>query len=62
MKFEGVKCSVPNNPGSFLTSSYGDYMELPKDIHSHFQHINHDKLDSPEAKEVFEGLIGKEER
>ena len=52
----------PNNPDSFLTSRYGDYMELPKDIHSHFQHVNHDKLNSPETKEVFERLIGKEER
>lgn len=61
MEFEGIECSIPNNPDGFLTSRYGDYMELPKDIHSHFQHVDHDKLDSPETKQVFERLIGLEE-
>lgn len=57
MVFEGVECSVPNNPDSFLTSQYGDYLELPKDIHTHFQHVDHDDLETSKTKQAIENLI-----
>lgn len=57
MVFEGVECSVPNNPDSFLTSRYGDYLELPKDIHTHFQHVDHDDLETSKTKQAIENLI-----
>lgn len=56
--FEGIECFIPNNPDSFLTSRYGDYLELPRDIHTHFQHVDHAELDTPEMKQAFNRLIG----
>lgn len=56
--FEGVECYAPSNPDSFLTSRYGDYLSLPKDIHTHFQHVDHDELETPETKEALKRAIG----
>lgn len=55
--FEGIECFIPNNPDSFLTSRYGDYLELPKDIHTHFRHVDHAELDTAEMKQAFNKLI-----
>lgn len=44
--FEGAQLEEPNNPDLFLWSRYGDIYELPNDINSHFQHVNHDDLES----------------
>ena len=57
MTFEGIECSIPNNPDSFLTSRYGDYLELPKEIHTHFQHVDHDDLETSETKQAIKKLI-----
>ncbi len=57
MKFEGIECSLPHSPANFLTCSYGNYLELPKDIHTHFQHVDHDKLGARETKRAIEKLI-----
>lgn len=43
--YEGKELLAPNDSDAFLRVSYGDYYRLPKDIVSHFQHVNLDELD-----------------
>lgn len=57
MKFEGVMLDAPANPSVFLWSSYGDIFELPKDIHTHFEHVNHDGLESENTSEAMKKLL-----
>lgn len=33
--FEGKKFNCPNNPDLYLRNQYGNYMEIPKEIHCH---------------------------
>lgn len=35
IKFEGISFKCPNNPDKYLKCQYGNYMEIPKDIHCH---------------------------
>ena len=44
--FEGIEINIPANPDAYLRSCYGDYLELPKDMNSHFQHVSHDDLEA----------------
>lgn len=43
MQFEGEYLEAPANYDLLLRSPYGDYLELPKDIKSHFEHVSHDE-------------------
>ena len=57
MEFEGVRLEAPANPDVFLQSRYGDILELPKDIHTHFEHVDHDELESMNASEAMMRLL-----
>lgn len=59
MEFEGVKLEAPGNPDVFLQSRYGDILELPKDIHTHFEHVDHDELESGDTNEAMRELLGE---
>lgn len=37
--FENTEIAIPSNHETLLSGAYGDIFELPKDIHSHFDHI-----------------------
>lgn len=59
IEFEGVKLEAPGNPDVFLQSRYGDILELPKDIHTHFEHVDHDELESGDTNEAMRELLGE---
>ena len=44
LEFAGLSVPAPHDYDFILRCRYDDYLELPKDINSHFQHINHDSL------------------
>lgn len=54
--FEGVEINVPANADAYLRSCYGDYLDLPKDIHSHFQHVSHDDLEAGATRDALSGF------
>ena len=55
--FEGVKLQVPQDWDLVLRSQYGDYLSLPKDINTHFEHVDHSKLKTREVAEALNSLI-----
>lgn len=57
MSFECEELEGPNNPDIFLWSRYGDIYELPNDINSHFQHVNHNELDSGASNLAMKRLL-----
>ena len=59
MQFEGMTLEAPADHDLFLRSPYGDYLELPKDIKSHFEHVSHDELDYGPAHSVLDGLVNE---
>ena len=46
VRFEGVECFAPREYEKILSSCYGDWLELPKDLHTHFEHIDKSKVDA----------------
>nr|WP_317285659.1 LicD family protein [uncultured Parolsenella sp.] len=54
--FEGVEINVPANADAYLRSCYGDYLDLPKDIHSHFRHVSHDDLEAGATRDALSGF------
>lgn len=59
MQFEGECLEAPANYDLLLRSPYGDYLELPKDIKSHFEHVSHDELDYGPALSALDGLVNE---
>lgn len=59
MQFEGECLEAPANYDLLLRSPYGDYLELPKDIKSHFEHVSHDELDYGPAHSALDGLVNE---
>ena len=57
LEFEGVQLNAPHNCDSILQSQYGTYLELPKDINTHFQHIDHTLLNAPKTEEALKALF-----
>lgn len=57
LEFEGMRLHAPHNYGAILHSHYGDYYELPSDIHTHFKHVDHTSLNALDTKEALEELI-----
>ena len=55
--FEGAELEEPNNPDLFLWSRYGDIYELPNDINSHFQHVNHNELENGSSNLAMKHLL-----
>lgn len=62
MRFEGVRLMAPANYDLFLRSPYGDYLELPNDIKSHFEHVSHDELEYGDSNDELRRLVGTEVR
>ena len=62
MRFEGVKLMAPANYDLFLRSPYGDYLELPNDIKSRFEHVSHDELEYGDSNDELRRLVGTEVR
>lgn len=56
LEFEGIQLNAPHNYDSILKSQYGTYLDLPKDIHTHFQHVDHALLNTPETEEALKAL------
>ena len=46
LAFEGKDCFVPQNYEKILSKEFGDYLNLPNDINSHYQHISDQELDA----------------
>ena len=44
LTYEGLKISVPNQYDKYLERQYGNIYELPKDLVTHYQHINHSNI------------------
>lgn len=57
LPFEAIQLEGPADPDLSLRSAYGDYLELPKDIRSHFEHTPHDELDFGAAHDVLTELV-----
>lgn len=45
LSFDGAQISVPNDYDTYLKRIYGDYLEIPNDLVSHFHHIARDTID-----------------
>ena len=52
--YDGIKVSVPNDYDTYLRRLYGDYLEIPKDIASHFHHIQRTNLDTKAIHDFLE--------
>ena len=48
--YDGIKIQVPNKYHEYLENMYDDYLELPHDIVSHFQHIDRNAIDTQVIK------------
>ena len=57
--FEGKRFCAPREYEYMVISRYGDYLELPKDIHSHFQHMSHDALETDAVQDAIMGKLKK---
>lgn len=44
LEYEGLLCDAPKEYMSYLQRQYGDIYSLPDDLVSHYQHVDHDKL------------------
>lgn len=60
IKFEGEQLKAPCNPDIFLWSCYGNIYDLPKDINTHFEHVNHDDLECGNANNAIRKLIASD--
>ena len=49
VEFEGLDCPAPRNGMRFITGQYGDIYSLPKDIVSHFDHVERSKYEGEGA-------------
>lgn len=45
LAFEGIECFAPKEYEKVLASCYGDWLEFPNDIYTHFEHIDKSKVD-----------------
>lgn len=53
-RFETFELSVPAHAEAMLEQEYGDIYQLPDDIISHFQHINHESVQDPALQRIIE--------
>ena len=51
LTYDGIKIQVPNKYHEYLENMYGDYLELPNDLVSHFHHIDHNSIDTQAIKD-----------
>ncbi len=45
LAFEGIACAVPKEYEKILERHYGDWLELPNDLYTHFEHIDRSSVD-----------------
>ncbi len=50
LEFEGIAYRLLRTLSGVLRRSYGDYLALPEDIHSHYEHVSKTKLASEAVK------------
>lgn len=55
--FEGHMLLAPANCDSVLRHSYGDYLELPDDIHSHFHHVPREMLSNEAVRNAIRSSL-----
>lgn len=61
LKFEGELYSVPNKSETFLLNTYKEIYKLPKDVFTHFEHIPHSELSSPNFRKMILQLLKSDE-
>ena len=57
LPFEGFEVAVPRNYFSLLEKGYGDIYELPKDIHTHYEHVAKSDLAKEETRSAIKGKL-----
>ena len=55
--FEGINCPAPNECQDILSNTYGDIYSLPKDIVSHFRHVDLGHFADEETRKKLEHII-----
>lgn len=55
IEFEGFELYAPSNYEAILSRAYGDIYDLPKDIHSHYQHVNDQSIS--ESSSALKSLV-----
>lgn len=61
LPFEGHRFSAPKDPESVLQTLYGEYLSLPRDITTHFAHIDKRLFDNQETRDAINKLAEQEE-
>lgn len=56
LPFRGISVPVPRNYREYLSKAYGDYMALPRDMHSH-EHVTDEYIASPESVRAMRRII-----
>lgn len=57
MKFEGFDLAVPCDWDNMLKSRYGDYLSLPSDMFTHFEHVDHDSLETSSTSDAIRSIL-----
>lgn len=55
LEFCGLKCKAPREYEAYLERQYGDIYKLPEDLVSHFQHIDHSKVNTNAIRRFLNG-------
>lgn len=56
VQFEGIECLAPKEFEALLASEYGDILELPNDINTHFKHVSPDELKENQLEKALEKI------
>lgn len=59
LSFEGAEVNVPQNYKTVLANCYGDIYELPRDIHSHYEHVSKESLADGKIKAAILRQLGE---
>lgn len=57
VEFEGFQCCAPRKYLDILAENYGDIYDLPKDMHTHFQHVTEEQRN--EGADAIRGLLSQ---
>lgn len=57
IEFAGIRLPAPHDYDYVLRCRYDDYLELPKDINSHFHHTDHDALLDSKVSDSIEAIL-----
>lgn len=56
LPFRKIRVPVPRNYKEYLARAYGDYMSLPRDMHTH-EHVTDEYISSPESVNAMHRLL-----